>query len=398
MLMTVQLSCGGGTGAAACISNNSTHTRKSTGKSGSRAKRGCAPRYRPAPGVTAFWFDCPAGQNHKVADRTSHPGSYPAAKGSGNGAENGNTPFVELDRQTWSRLSNEIKSPLNQDDIHRLRGVGEKLNLDEVREVYLPLSRLLNLYVAAAGRLHSATTTFLGEKTTRTPFVIGVAGSVAVGKSTTARVLREMLRRWPETPNVELVTTDGFLYPNAELKRRGLMERKGFPESYDRRALLRFVSAVKSGAEEVRAPRYSHLTYDIVPDQEIVVRRPDVLIVEGLNVLAPARTRADGRAGLALSDFFDFSIYVDARTSYIEEWYVRRFLSLRNGAFADPESYFHRYAALTDEEARATALDIWKRINEPNLVTNVLPTRGRAQLVLTKNADHAVTRMLLRKT
>ncbi|MFZ3452596.1 type I pantothenate kinase [Arthrobacter sp. 7Tela_A1] len=317
---------------------------------------------------------------------------------SGNGQETNFTPFVELDRQTWSRLSHEIESPLNQEDITRLRGLGDQLNLDEVREVYLPLSRLLNLYVAAAGKLHSATTTFLGEKTTRTPFVIGVAGSVAVGKSTTARVLREMLRRWPDTPNVELITTDGFLYPNAELKRRGLMQRKGFPESYDRRRLLRFVSAVKSGAEEVRAPRYSHLTYDIVPDSEIVVRRPDVLIVEGLNVLAPARTRPDGRSGLALSDFFDFSIYVDARTSYIEEWYVQRFQSLRSGAFANPASYFHRYADLTDAEARETALDIWKRINEPNLVTNVLPTRGRAQLVLTKDADHSVRRMLLRKT
>ena len=317
---------------------------------------------------------------------------------SSNGQETNVTPFVELDRQTWSRLSHEIESPLNQEDITRLRGLGDQLNLDEVREVYLPLSRLLNLYVAAAGKLHSATTTFLGEQTTRTPFVIGVAGSVAVGKSTTARVLREMLRRWPDTPNVELITTDGFLYPNAELKRRGLMERKGFPESYDRRRLLRFVSAVKSGAEEVRAPRYSHLTYDIVPDSEIVVRRPDVLIVEGLNVLAPARTRPDGRSGLALSDFFDFSIYVDARTSYIEEWYVQRFQSLRSGAFANPASYFHRYAELTDHEARQTALDIWKRINEPNLVTNVLPTRGRAQLVLTKDADHSVRRMLLRKT
>jgi len=317
---------------------------------------------------------------------------------SSNGQETNFTPFVELDRQTWSRLSHEIESPLNQEDITRLRGLGDQLNLDEVREVYLPLSRLLNLYVAAAGKLHSATTTFLGEQTTRTPFVIGVAGSVAVGKSTTARVLREMLRRWPDTPNVELITTDGFLYPNAELKRRGLMQRKGFPESYDRRRLLRFVSAVKSGAEEVRAPRYSHLTYDIVPDSEIVVRRPDVLIVEGLNVLAPARTRPDGRSGLALSDFFDFSIYVDARTSYIEEWYVQRFQSLRSGAFANPASYFHRYAALTDHEARQTALDIWKRINEPNLVTNVLPTRGRAQLVLTKDADHSVRRMLLRKT
>ncbi|MET1155623.1 type I pantothenate kinase [Arthrobacter sp.] len=308
------------------------------------------------------------------------------------------TPYVELDRQTWSRLSNEIEQPLDQDDIERLRGLGDALNLDEVREVYLPLSRLLNLYVGAAGELHKATTTFLGETTRRTPFVIGVAGSVAVGKSTTARVLREMLRRWPDTPNVELITTDGFLYPNAELARRGLMERKGFPESYDQRALLRFVSEVKSGAEEVRTPWYSHLTYDIVPDKEVVVHRPDVLIVEGLNVLAPARPRADGRTGLALSDFFDFSVYVDAKTPYIEQWYVNRFHKLRRTSFANPESYFHRYASLTDDEATETALGIWRRINEPNLRENVLPTRGRAQLVLTKDADHSIRRMLLRKT
>jgi type I pantothenate kinase len=305
---------------------------------------------------------------------------------------------VELDRQTWSRLSHELEQPLDEEDLGRLRGLGEQLDLNEVREVYLPLSRLLNLYVAGAGELHKATTTFLGEQFRRTPFVIGVAGSVAVGKSTTARVLQEMLRRWPGTPNVELVTTDGFLYPNAELIRRGLMERKGFPESYNRRALLRFVSEVKSGAEEVRAPWYSHLTYDIVPDREVVVRRPDVLIVEGLNVLQAARPQLDGRSSLAVSDFFDFSVYVDAKTSYIEEWYVRRFQKLRSSAFADPESYFHRYASLTDDEARATALDIWKRINEPNLRENVLPTRGRAQLVLTKDADHSIRRMLLRKT
>ncbi|MBJ2120517.1 type I pantothenate kinase [Arthrobacter sp. MSA 4-2] len=314
-----------------------------------------------------------------------------------NGAETF-TPFVELDRPMWSRLSMEMQSPLTVEDAQRLRGLGDVLSLDEIREVYLPLSRLLNLYVAAAGELHAATTTFLGEKTTRTPFVIGVAGSVAVGKSTTARVLQELLRRWPDTPNVELVTTDGFLYPNAELERRGLMQRKGFPESYDRRRLLRFVSEVKSGAEEVRAPWYSHLSYDIVPGREVVVRRPDVLIVEGLNVLAPARPRADGRTGLAVSDFFDFSIYVDAKTAHIEEWYIQRFQSLRSGAFADPESYFHRYADLTDDEAHTTARGIWKRINEPNLIMNVLPTRGRAQLVLTKEADHSIRRMLLRKT
>ena len=314
-----------------------------------------------------------------------------------NGAESNVTPFVELDRQTWARLSHEIESPLTVQDIQRLRGLGDELNLDEVREVYLPLSRLLNLYIAAAGELHAATNTFLGESTTRTPFVIGVAGSVAVGKSTTARVLRELLRRWLDTPRVELVTTDGFLYPNEELERRGLMQRKGFPESYDRRRLLRFVSEVKSGAEEVRAPWYSHLTYNIVPGREVVVRRPDVLIVEGLNVLAPARTRPDGRSGLALSDFFDFSIYVDAKTSDIEQWYIQRFQSLRSGAFANPQSYFHRYASLTDDQARQTAQGIWHSINEPNLMANVLPTRGRAQLVLSKDFDHSVRRMLLRK-
>ncbi|MEE1620510.1 type I pantothenate kinase [Zafaria sp. J156] len=313
------------------------------------------------------------------------------------GHDNGVSPFVELERPTWARLAHEIEQPLNEEDLVRLQGLGEQLDLDEIRDVYLPLSRLLNLYVQGAGRLHQATNTFLGESTQRTPFVIGVAGSVAVGKSTTARVLQEMLRRWPDTPNVQLITTDGFLYPNAVLERRGLMQRKGFPESYDRRRLLRFVAEVKSGAEEVRAPWYSHLSYDIVPDKEVVVTRPDVLIVEGLNVLAPARVRSDGTSGLTLSDFFDFSVYVDARTSDIEEWYVRRFMKLRHGAFADPQSYFHRYASLSDDEARATALGIWKRINEPNLRKNVLPTRGRAQLVLTKDADHSIRRMLLRK-
>ncbi|MEL4081899.1 MULTISPECIES: type I pantothenate kinase [Arthrobacter] len=307
------------------------------------------------------------------------------------------SPFVELDRQTWSRLSAQMEQPLNQEDLDRLRGLGDPLDMAEVRDVYLPLSRLLHLYVEAAGQLHSATTTFLGEQTQRTPFVIGVAGSVAVGKSTIARVLREMLRRWPGTPNVELITTDGFLYPLAELRRRDLLDRKGFPESYDRRALLRFVSAVKGGSEEVRAPWYSHVTYDIVPDKEVVVRRPDVLIVEGLNVLAPAQIRQDGRHGLALSDFFDFSIYVDAKTQFIEEWYVDRFRKLRTTAFSQPESYFHRYASLSDAEAESTARGIWKSINEPNLVQNVLPTRGRAQLVLTKDSDHSIRRMLLRK-
>jgi type I pantothenate kinase len=307
------------------------------------------------------------------------------------------SPFIELDRATWSRLAHELEQPFDQSDVERLRGLGERLSLTEVAEVYLPLSRLLSIYVDATAKLREASNKFLGETTRRTPFVIGVAGSVAVGKSTSARVLQEMLRRWPNTPRVELVTTDGFLYPNAELRRRGLMERKGFPESFDRRRLLRFVSDVKSGVPEVRAPMYSHLTYDIVPNQQIVVRRPDVLIIEGLNVLAPPRPRSDGTSGLSVSDFFDYSVYVDASHDAVRKWYVNRFMELRSGAFANPESYFHQYSKLSDEEAIKTATDIWDRINGPNLEQNVLPTRGRAKLVLTKHEDHHVKRVLMRK-
>jgi type I pantothenate kinase len=309
-------------------------------------------------------------------------------------ATNGHsTPFVELDRADWAALAPTTRLPLKETEIVQLRGLGEPLDIDEVTDVYLPLSRLLNLYAAGARQLHRATSDFLGERAQRTPFVIGVAGSVAVGKSTIARLLRELLARWEDTPRVELVTTDGFLLPNAELARRGLMERKGFPESYDRRALLRFVSKVKSGAAEVRAPFYSHLSYDIVRDAQIVVRQPDVLIVEGLNVLQPPLTGH----GLSVSDLFDFTVYVDARTSDIARWYEDRFLKLQRGAFTSPKSYFHRYSTLSEAEARTRASEIWRTINEPNLLQNIRPTRSRATLVLRKNSNHAVSRVLLRK-
>ena len=320
-------------------------------------------------------------------DRTDRPGAVTTTS----------TPYVELDRDAWRALRANTPMTLTAHDVDRLRGLGDRLDLREVEDIYLPMSRLLNLYVAGAARLHQATSTFLQETPARTPFVIGIAGSVAVGKSTTARILRELLTRWPDTPSVELVTTDGFLHPNAELDRLGLMSRKGFPESYDVRRLLRFVADVKSGRPEVKAPVYSHLTYDIVPGEEVVVRRPDVLIVEGLNVLQPARVRFDGRQGLAVSDFFDFSIYVDAHNDQVRQWYVNRFLRLRETAFTRPESYFHRYAALSDDEAVATAERIWREINEKNLVENVLPTRARATLVLTKGADHTARRIRLRK-
>ena len=301
------------------------------------------------------------------------------------------TPYVEFDRRSWRRLRRAMPMVLTEQDLEGLRGLGEHLDLDEIAEIYLPLSRLIHLQVSARQRLFQSTNLFLGEASDAPmPFVIGVAGSVAVGKSTSARVLRALLTRWDSHPRVDLITTDGFLYPNRELERRGLMHRKGYPELYDRRALLRFVTEVKSGAPLVRAPVYSHTKYDIVPGEHIEVKRPDILIVEGLNVLQTGPR-------LMVSDLFDFSLYVDARIEDIEQWYIERFLELRSTSFSNPSSHFAHYADLSDQAARLAAREIWTSINRPNLVENILPTRPRATLVLRKNSDHSIQRLRLRK-
>ena len=307
------------------------------------------------------------------------------------------SPYLRFSEAEWSKLRAATPLPLTEGELAGLRGINERLSLREVENFYLPLSRLLNLHVAATQGLHRATDAFLGQSSAKMPYVIGIAGSVAVGKSTTARVLQALLARWPDHPRVALVTTDGFLHPNRVLTERSLMNRKGFPESYDVRRLLRFMIDLKSGQNEVRAPVYSHIAYDILPEQEQVVERPDILILEGLNVLQ-ARTHPE-RLGpqVFVSDFFDFSIYVDADEAQIQRWYVDRFLKLRDTAFRDPQAYFHRYASLTEEEAVETALRIWREINGLNLHENIAPTRTRADLILEKGPDHAVRSVLLRK-
>jgi type I pantothenate kinase len=303
------------------------------------------------------------------------------------------SPFNEISREDWAVLGNSTELPLTESEIQQIRGLGDFLDIKEVQDVYLPLSRLLNLYVTEHQKLHRSTSDFLGERAGRVPFIIGVAGSVAVGKSTVSRLLKELLSRWDGTPSVEMITTDGFLYPNEELERRGLMARKGFPESYDRMGLLQFIADVKSGAKEVSAPVYSHLIYDIVEGQKQTIQNPDVLIVEGLNVL---QSPGLGQY-VALSDFFDFKIYVDADTVNLTQWFLDRFEKLRDTAFTNPASYFHRYAEMPYEKALARANEIWSTINLPNLIENILPTRSRATLVLHKGTKHAVERVLLRK-
>ena len=300
--------------------------------------------------------------------------------------------YLTFDREQWAVLRAQTPLTLTEKELEAMRGINDRIDLEEVATVYLPLTRLLNLYVAATQNLHRVSATFLGKMAPKMPYVIGIAGSVAVGKSTSARILQALLMRWPEHPRVELITTDGFLYPNAVLEERGLMNRKGFPESYDTKRLLQFVRDVKAGTPEVSAPVYSHVIYDVLPDKEEIVHQPDILIIEGLNVLQVGSATTD-----FVSDYFDFSIYIDAREDDIEAWFTERFQTLRKTIFQDPDSFFKHFADFTEEQALALAHEIWTGINGKNLKENIEPTRARASLVLNKGADHKVDAVHLRK-
>jgi type I pantothenate kinase len=307
------------------------------------------------------------------------------------------SPYRRFTKQSWARLRADTPLTLTQAELDDLQGLNERVSMDEVVEIYLPLSRLLNLYVGAAQELFQATQNFLGRDGGKMPYIIGLAGSVAVGKSTIARLLQALLARWPNHPKVDLVPTDGFLLPNQVLEDRRLMERKGFPESYDRAALLRFLSDIKAGRRNVRAPVYSHMAYDVLPDGHLTIDQPDILIVEGLNVLQTGKPPKGGKAVPYVSDFFDFSVYIHAKKGILERWYIERFFQLRETAFRDPKSYFHRYSKLTDQETEATARNIWRTTNLPNLEKNVLPTRQRADLILNKSRTHEIKSVALRR-
>jgi type I pantothenate kinase len=311
---------------------------------------------------------------------------------------NAYSPYHFFSSEEWAHFRADTPLTLTADEVTRLRSMGDPIDLDEVRRIYLSLSRLLSSHVESSQILFEQRNRFLSlSDIAKTPFIIGIAGSVAVGKSTTARILKELLRRWPSSPKVDLITTDGFLHPNAVLQQRNLMQRKGFPESYDTGALLRFLSAIKAGQPNVKAPCYSHLVYDVLPNEYKVVDRPDILIFEGINVLQSRHLPADGKIIPMVSDFFDFSIYIHAEESLIRNWYVNRFMKLRETAFRDPNSFFHRYASITEEEALATAEGLWKNINLKNLRQNILPTRPRADLILQKGKDHLIEQVALRK-
>ncbi|PRO66657.1 type I pantothenate kinase [Alkalicoccus urumqiensis] len=308
------------------------------------------------------------------------------------------SPFMTFSRAEWAALRESYSMKMDPEEIQQVKGLNDVLNMEEIADIYLPLTRLIHLHADASQELYRSRSIFLKKQEKKVPYIIGIAGSVAVGKSTLARVLRTLLSKWDLHPRVDLVTTDGFLYPNAELERRGIMDKKGFPESFNVAALLRFLEEVKSGKPRVEAPVYSHITYDVKPGEAQVVEQPDIVILEGINVLQPPRHKgADPEEGVSVSDYFDFSIYVDADEEDVFSWYIERFKKLRETAFRNPDSYFRKYADLSDEEAEAFAAGVWNRINHPNLVENIRPTKNRADLILRKGGHHLVNQIKMRK-